>query len=68
MVQSISTAQHSTAQHSTAQHSTAQHSTAQHSTAQQHYVISSAFCQPLKQAFSQFCEKAICFISNFEVL
>ena len=61
MVQSMSTAQHRKAQHSTAQNSTAQHSTAQHSTAQHstaHYVISSVFCQPLKQAFSHFSEKA----------
>ncbi|SEK23526.1 hypothetical protein SAMN05216373_0090 [Streptococcus equinus] len=56
MVQSMSTAQHSTAQHSTAQHSTA------------HYdVISSVFCQPLKQAFSHFSEKTFLCENESEV-
>ncbi len=32
------------------------------------YVIGCVFCQPLKQAFSRFCEEAIYFINNFEVL
>jgi len=45
--------------------STAQHSTAQHSTA--HYVISSVFCQPLKQAFSNFIEKAFLCENESEV-
>ena len=44
--------------------STAQHSTAQHST---HYVISSVFCQPLKQAFSHFSEKAFLCENGSEV-
>jgi len=40
-------------------------STAQHSTA--HYVISSVFCQPLKQAFSNFIEKAFLCENESEV-
>lgn len=37
-------------------------------TAHADYVIGRVFCQPLKQAFSRFCEEAIYFINNFEVL
>ena len=37
-------------------------------TAHADYVIRRVFCQALKQAFSRFCEEAIYFISNLEVL
>ena len=37
-------------------------------TAHADYVIGRVFCQALKQAFSRFCEEAIYFINNFEVL
>ena len=37
-------------------------------TAHADYVIGCVFCQALKQAFSHFCEEAIYFINNFEVL
>ena len=37
------------------------HITSHHITSHADYVIGSIFCQPLKQAFSHFCEK-VCFV------
>ncbi|MFZ7334523.1 hypothetical protein [Streptococcus pluranimalium] len=37
-------------------------------TAHADYVIGRVFCQPLKQAFSRFCEKAFCFSVLKEVM